>query len=41
MGGARTLASERTSHREKLHTVYHDVSGQVIEATGLKGDLGQ
>lgn len=27
-------------HKEKQITVYHNVSGQVIEATGLKGELG-
>jgi hypothetical protein len=33
---------ERTGgHKEKQITVYHNVSGQVIEATGLKGELGK
>ena len=27
-------------YKEKQITVYHNVSGQVVEATGLKGELG-
>ena len=27
-------------HKEKQITVYHSVSGQVVEASGLKGELG-
>lgn len=32
---------DRTGYKEKQITVYHSVSGQIIEATGLKGELGQ
>ena len=42
MGGAKLHALERPGgYREKQIIVYHNVSGQVIEATGLKGELGK
>ena len=40
-GGSQTLSSHRGSHREKRTVVYHNVSGRVLEATGLKGDFGK
>ena len=38
MGKSHTV--DRSGYREKQITVYHNVSGQVVEATGLKGELG-
>lgn len=32
---------DRTSYKGKHITVYHSVSGQIIEAMGLKGELGE
>lgn len=40
-GGARVTGSDRTGHKEKLHTLYLNLCGQVIEASGLKGNLGE
>ncbi len=41
-GGEGCVAKPLTvSHKEKQITVYHNVSGQVVEATGLKGELGE
>ena len=37
-GGKRSTL-ERT--RSKVRTVYYNISGQVIEADGLKGELGE
>ena len=32
---------ERSSTRSRLPTMYYNVSGQVIEASGLRGELGK
>ena len=39
--GRAVVGTDRVSYKEKVHMVYHNLSGQIIEATGLKGNLGE
>lgn len=40
VGPGKLHLTERVGYKEKQITVFHNVSGQIVEATGLKGNLG-
>ncbi len=40
-GNRSLVVSDRPNYKDKVLTVFHNISGQVIEASGLKGNLGK
>ena len=39
--GHAVVGTDRVSYKEKVHMVNHNLSGQIIEATGLKENLSE